>query len=185
MVRNSPSDWREAGAKNIADTLSDIEERLGSHVHEINWLIEEIDHELNESELEDVDVDQIEEWSDDLFKEFRELADNCYELASDCKSLKRPGSTRLLKGKEPVAYSKRDGGAAHDAVYGSRAMGRSFGKNFGWRLDLSEWDKEKAERTGPESYDKVQAEGTVKYSKKIGGLPIHIVMEEDKRDPPI
>lgn len=152
---------------------------------------------------EDPDASELRDATDALTDELIDLGDAALDWAYDVRRFKTGRTLRHLRGKEPLNASTEDGGARHDAGYGAQAQTAAFDRRVAWPLDLSEWDKEEGgEKPRPEparephtgrpagpppkpQYDPVVAKGTAKYTRRVGGVEVYLVVDERTRKPPI
>lgn len=180
MTRTS-GDWREAARENINETIDGGVGTVQSESDSVTTTMESLRDQLLSQELERREATgTIRETERDLVEVAHELLDVAYEI----RKLRTGATLRNLEGKEPVGYSKPDGGAAHDAVYGSRALASSFSRAVRWPLQLDEWEHETGERKRePPGRKPVSASGIEKYQTRVGGRTVNLVL--GKRDPPI
>lgn len=191
MARTS-DEWRDGAQERIESTLDDIYVDLNHHDSRLYSLAEE----LRDTALaEDPDVDAAKEAARELREAFKDLGDDGYDMAYSINQFLTSAVFRNLRGEEPLAYSTPDGGAKHDAVYGMASKNAAFAR-FKWPLDLDKWDRETANvesvadtRIGVQAppgsggIDPVTAEGTVKYTRNVGGRTVHIVVDERGVEP--
>ncbi len=175
------NDWRKQAQGNVTGVIdnltADISERRGSIEYQADDLLDlATDENATREDLRDA--------TDALRDALKDLATASFNHAYEVHKFKTGSTIRQLQGKEPVGYSKRDGGAAHDALYGSQAQGASFARHISWPLNLTEWEKEKGERTRS-GVEPVSAEGTRKYTRRVGGREVSLVVDERTRDPPV
>ena len=182
--------WEEAARNAIEERVENALDFYTKRGNKIYEAILEFKHSVpdEDEEVTREDVEELEEQIDDIAEMIAEFSRDGFEQAGELKTLKsRDTIRRNLRGEEQVGYSKRDGGVAHDATYGSKVMSNNFAENLSWRINLDEWDKTKAETTKSDSGKPVRgtvsAEGMVKFHKYIGGRDVHIVIGE--REPPI
>lgn len=180
MTRTS-DEWRERATENVEVTLDDVIE-AADEMHDdvvdeagaLRALLLVCDAERAEQR------DAIEAMEETLVERAHGLLDQ----AQAVRKLRDGPTLRNLEGKEPVGYSKRDGGVAHDALYGGRAQASNYARKIRWPLRLDEWDVEKAERRSePPGYEPVAATGVKKYTRRAGGRTVHVVL--GPTDPPI
>lgn len=177
--------WKKGALSKIDDTLYTVERELEEKIEVINNRITEISLDAEKEEFNRDDTEELKEDIRELRSALIELSHLGFDNANEVDKLLTGSTLRNLRGEEPLAYSKSDGGAAHDAYYASQAMNRNYKYNISWRLQLDKWDEEKAEQTGPHDYDKIQVEGTHVYTNKFGGQKVHLVLDETEREPPI
>ena len=131
---------------------------------------------------DDYDYSAIRDSINDLKRLLIEAGGSDFDSAKKVSALGTDGTVRGLGGKEPIGYSTPDGGGKHDAYYGSAALNRGFARRVRWPLDLGNWDREQAEQSRS-GIGTVTATGTTKYTKKIGGRVVHVVVDARGLDP--
>lgn len=180
-MTRTPQDWREHGLSNVDGTV----EGLGEEISEYQNAILEKASALRAAAHEDnPSRDDLKERTDALTETLIDLAHTSFDLAADVHGLKSGATFRNLQGKEPAGYSKRDGGATHDAYYGMQSMNKNFARQVSWPLQLDDWDKERADSNPRDGVlEPVEAEGTHKYTKTIGGRTVHVVIDERGMSP--
>jgi len=183
MTRKTPKDWKRSARDSITETLYDVENFIEEN-EEIRELLTEIDELINQLEEQDdvgmQDTDEVKGLFNQLKSALIDHARHSFSLAGDVNTLRTGSVPRGLRGKEPVGYSKPDAGVTTDAVYGSRAANNQMSQQLFWPLELDQWSKEKPNKR-PDGT--VEAEGTKKYTKMIGGRKVHIIIDERNYSP--
>lgn len=180
-------DWKESAQRQIRSEVADVLDSLNETLAEAQDISERL---LNTVEEDEPEVDEVIERLEELRDVARDAGGQGYEMASDIQSLIDADLRSTLRGNEPPGYSSPDGGAAYDAYHGAKGQDRHFRRKLAWPLDLSEWDKEKCKMTGDsvmntQEFHKIKVEGTEVYRKRIGGVPVVIVLDHTKAEPPI
>lgn len=179
MVRSS-DDWRKAGESKVEGTLDDLEDTLDDLPTPIRMTTASFRHRALEREEPDQRV--LRDLSRNLEELLVDAAHDLLDAAYEVRGLRTGATFRNLRGKEPLGYSKRDGGVTTDAFYGTKAQGRQMARCIKWPLRLDEWDKEVGHRTR-DGRTPVTAKGVEKYTTKVGGRKVTLVFGE--RPPPI
>lgn len=172
MTRTS-EDWREGAEQNVKDALSEARATAKGVKKDIDGQLVETEQTLlGDGHDRSERRDSVRELRKTLVASAHALLDT----ANEVEKLRTGSTLRGLEGKEPVGYSKRDGGASHDALYGAKASGRAIARKVRWPLDLENWDAESANQTR-NGVDPVTATGTKKYTTTVGGRAVHVVID--------
>lgn len=173
MTRTS-TEWRGSAIENIDDVTADlivttdeIAQNTKSDADELGSLLLSEELHLRDRRLAVMMVERA------LVERAHDLLDQAYAV----RKLRSGPTLRNLDGKEPVGYSKRDCGVAHDALYGARSQGASAARELYWPLNLSEWEHERVNRD-PRTDDPVTAEGIEKYKTTVSGRRAELVLGE-------
>lgn len=181
-MTRTPEDWRTSAENHIIDTLADGLLMLDQNRDQVSSLTDTLRRSTLGNEY---DQDEAREATRELEDALKEMAHDTFDFAADVRGFRSGATLRQLEGREPAGYSKRDGGAAHDALYGSKAQSKHYARKIRWPLRLSEWDKETAGRKGRGEIDPIVVEGTTVHTRRAGGRTVKLVVDDRARDPPI
>lgn len=175
-VTRTSDEWREAAEQQIDGTLDSVLQTVEENHKDTAQDALDLRRALI---VDDVDRQGRRDAVREMEQAMVERAHALLDCARDIRKLRTGPALRNLEGKEPVGYSKRDGGATTDLLYGSRAQGTSMARRVRWPLDLSgsDWEKETAERTpGPTGDKLVEASGVEKYTRTVSGRAVSVVL---------
>lgn len=174
-------DWRESGEKNVQHALGEVNDGLGEVMTKVGEEAENVRNVVLAPQPE-YDRAEAREAVLSLKATLIESGHSMFDIADEVAKLTSGSALKNLEGKEPTGYSKRDGGVAHDAVYGAASQKRVFARTVSWPLNLKEWEKTRAKR-GRNGPGEVTASGVKKYEKTVADQKVTVVVGQ--RPPPI
>jgi len=173
MTRNN-RDWQQSAQDIIEGRLDGVATEFNRHDERVSHTLEE----LREAALaNDPDPDEVRHRTSEAVAACLDLGNDGFNWGYMLYTITSGRPIDTLTGDEPVGYSKSDGGAAHNAYYGSLTANAKMNRELHWPLRLDEWDKTVADGDA-DPRDPVTAEGSRKFHKSIDGRDVYVVIDD-------